>query len=97
MMDNIDLTEKQIELLVEETKQLSSDTTDGIGYRPMYPKRRNGFFYLIIKYLDLTETQISIFKRIAKISRTRYMISVNHNRLELRFYATFEKLPKTLK
>lgn len=96
MMDNIDLTEKQIKLLVEETKDLS-DTTDEIGYRPMYPKRRNGFFYLIIKYLDLTEVQINIFKHIAKISRTRYMISVNHNRLELRFYATFGELPKTLK
>lgn len=96
MIDNIDLTEKQINYLTAETKYLSANATNGTGYLPAYPKSRNGFFYLIIKYLDLSESQINTFKRIAQRSRTQYLISVNDNRLELRFYATFDKLPKKL-
>lgn len=96
-MDNIDLTEKQIKYLEEETKFFSANATNGSGYLPADPKSRNGFYYLIIKYLTLSESQINTFKRIAQKSRTQYLFSVNNNRLELRFYATFGELPKTLK
>lgn len=43
MIDNIDLTEKQIEYLRAETKYLSANATKGTGYLSAYPKSRNGF------------------------------------------------------
>lgn len=95
-MENIDLTTKQIERLKQETKHLSANATDGEKYVPKYPRSRNGFYSLIIKQLDLGESHINSFKRIARYTRTTYMVSVNRDRLELRFYASFNKLPKTL-
>lgn len=96
MIGNVDLTEKQQQFLEQETKHFSANATNGNGYIPAYPTSRNGYYYLIIKQLDLNKSHISTIKRIAQRSRTQYWISVNNNRLELRFYATFDKLPKTM-
>lgn len=94
MIDNIDLTEKQIHRLKDETKHLSANATDGDMYVPKYPKSRNGYYSLIITQLDLTD--FKSFQRIARRTRTNFIVSVNNNRLELRFYASFDKLPRTL-
>lgn len=95
-MNNIDLTKKQIERLQFETKHLSANANDGEGYVPKYPKSRNGFFYVIITYRELSDSHIKTFKKIARNTRTTYYIALNKDRFELRFYASFENLPKTL-
>lgn len=95
-MDNIDLTDKQIERLKFETKYLSANATNGEGYVPKYPKSRNGYYYLIIKQRELSDSHVKTFNRIARYSRTTYRIALSNDRLELRFYASFDKLPKTL-
>jgi hypothetical protein len=96
MTDNIDLTEKQIHRLKNETKHLSANATDGDKYVLKYPGSRNGYYSLIITQLDLTESHLKSFQRISRKTGTNYMLSVNKNRLELRFYAGFGKLPRTL-
>lgn len=95
-MKNIDLTQKQIDQLKFETKHLSANATDGEKYVPKYPKSRNGFFSLIIKQRELSDSHIKTFRKIAKDTRTTYYIALNNDRYELRFYASFENLPKTL-
>ena len=93
---NIDLTDKQIERLKEETKHLSAFIPNGEGYCPKYPESRNGFYYHIIRHREICDSTIKTIRRIARRTRTKYYIVLNNDRLELQFYATFDKLPKTL-
>jgi len=95
-MDNIDLTEKQIERLKQETKHMTAFNPNGESYIPKIENRQNGYYYHVTRYRIITDSTVKTLRQIARRTRTTYSINLMNDCLELRFYASFDKLPKSL-